>query len=125
MSKFISKAFVALVSVGIVAGAFAVPQMASAYPSYVCKYEEKKSSKNGTLIGAVAGGVIGGSVANTHNKGLGTVVGALAGGAIGSKVGRNHGKTRCQDETAYRSRTVYERDSRGHKRQVIYRYVRR
>ncbi len=74
---------------------------------------------------SVAGGVIGGSVANTHNKGLGTVVGALAGGAIGSKVGKNHGKTRCQDESAYHTRTVYERDSHGRKHKVIYRYVRR
>jgi len=110
--------------IGVIVGATAMtPALAIASPSYVCRYDERKSGRTGTIVGALAGGAVGGSVADTHNKGLGTVLGAVAGGIIGNKVGRDNGKRRCEDESAYRTRTVYETDSRGHRHKVIYRYI--
>ncbi|MDI7775851.1 glycine zipper 2TM domain-containing protein [Asticcacaulis sp. EMRT-3] len=122
MSRFYHKAAVAVFSASLLTGALAIPSIANA-TSYVCKYQEKHSSKTGTVVGAVAGGAIGGSLADTHNKGLGTVAGAVVGGLIGSKVGRNHGKESCENERAWRERTVWEKDSHGHRHKVVYKYV--
>lgn len=122
MSQFHHKIAAAVVGAGLLTGLAAIPNVADA-TSYVCKYEEKKSSKTGTVIGAVAGGAIGGSLADTHNKGLGTVAGAVVGGLVGSKMGKNHGKARCEDEHAWRERTVWEKDRHGHRHKVVYKYV--
>ena len=122
MSRFPHKMTAAMVSLGLLTGLAAIPDMADA-ASYVCKYQEKQSSKTGTVVGAVAGGAIGGSLADTHNKGLGTVAGAVVGGLVGSKMGKNHGKQRCEDEHAWRTRTVWEKDRHGHRHKVVYKYV--
>jgi uncharacterized protein YcfJ len=122
MSRFYHKCAVAAFSMSLVAGVAAIPNIANA-TSYVCKYEEKRSSKTGTVIGAVAGGAIGGSLADTHNKGLGTVAGAVVGGLVGSKMGKNHGKERCEDARAWNTRTVWEKDKHGHRHKVVYKYV--
>ncbi|MGA9658786.1 MAG: glycine zipper 2TM domain-containing protein [Asticcacaulis sp.] len=123
MTHYIKSAILALGGLSLIAGA-SLPLTAEARTTYRCEYQKDKSSKEGTVVGAVAGGLIGGSLADTHNKGLGTVVGAVAGGVVGNKVGRNQGKRRCQDEVAYRTKTVYEKDKYGKKHKVVYRYVR-
>ncbi len=120
MTKLLKIAAAAVISTGLVVTAAAVPQTASAYTHYVCKYEQKHDEHTGTILGAVAGGLIGNSISG-HNRGLGTVAGAVAGGAIGSKMGHDHGKSVCGDRVAYRERTVYR--NHGHDK-VVYRYVR-
>ena len=122
MSRFPHEMTAAVVSLGLLTGLAAIPDMADA-ASYVCKYQEKQSSKTGTVVGAVAGGAIGGSLADTHNKGLGTVAGAVVGGLVGSKMGKNHGKQRCEDGHAWRTRTVWEKDRHGRRHKVVYKYV--
>jgi uncharacterized protein YcfJ len=120
MTSILKTAAVAVISTGLIATAVAVPQSASAYTHYVCRYEQKHDEHTGTIIGAVAGGLIGNSIAG-HARLLGTVGGAVAGGAIGSKIGHDHGKSVCEREVAYRERVVY----RDHGREkVVYRYVR-
>ncbi len=120
MTKILKTAAVALISTGLVATAVAVPQTASAYTHYVCKYEQKHDEHVGTVLGAVAGGLLGNSISG-HNRGLGTVAGAVAGGVVGSKMGHDHGKSVCMSRAAYRERVVY----RNHGREkIVYRYVR-
>ncbi len=120
MTKIFKLASAAVLSTGLIVTAAAVPQTASAYTHYVCKYEQKHDEHTGTILGAVAGGLIGNSLSG-HNRGLGTVAGAVAGGAIGSKMGHDHGKSVCESRVAYRERTVYR--NHGHDK-VVYRYVR-
>jgi uncharacterized protein YcfJ len=120
MTKMIKTAAVAVLSTGLVVTAAAVPQTASAYTHYVCKYEQKHDEHTGTLLGAVAGGLIGNAMSG-HNKTLGTVGGAVVGGAIGSKMGHDHGKSVCESRAAYRERVVYHNHGRD---KVVYRYVR-
>ena len=120
MTRILKLATAALVSTGLIVTAAAVPQTASAYTHYVCRYEQKHDEHTGTILGAVAGGLIGNSIAG-HSRGLGTVAGAVAGGAIGSKMGHDHGKSVCESRVAYRERVVYR--NHGHEK-VVYRYVR-
>jgi uncharacterized protein YcfJ len=120
MTSMIKTAAVAVISTGLIATAVAVPQTASAYTHYVCRYEQKRDEHTGTIVGAVAGGLIGNAVFG-HARLLGTVGGAVAGGAIGSKIGHDSGKSACMNRVAYRERVVY----RDHGREkIVYRYVR-
>ena len=123
MTHIFRNTTLAVAGLGLIAGSVIVPTVAGAY-SVECKYVQKRDSKTGTIIGAVAGGAIGGSVANTHNKGLGTVLGAVVGGVVGSKVGKNHGKQQCMKAIAYREETHYRRMPNGRYEKVVYKYVR-
>jgi uncharacterized protein YcfJ len=112
----------AAVTFGLILGSAAVPTSADAYTRYVCKYEQKKREKTGTIIGAVAGAVIGSQLSKEH-RGVGAVGGAVVGGAIGSKMGHDSGKKACTAANAYRTKTVYSRDSKGRQVKTVYRYV--
>jgi len=120
MTKILKTAAAAIISTGLIVTAAAVPQTASAYTHYVCKYEQKHDEHVGTAVGAIAGGLLGNALSG-HNKTLGTVGGAVAGGYLGSKMGHDHGKKVCMSRAAYRERVVYYHH--GH-RIVTYRYVR-
>jgi len=120
MTRILKLATAAIVSTGLIVTAAAVPQTASAYTHYVCKYEQKHDEHTGTILGAVAGGLVGNALSG-HNKTLGTVGGAVAGGVIGSKMGHDHGKSVCESRVAYRERVEYR--NHGHDK-VVYRYVR-
>ncbi len=120
MTTLLKTATAAILSTGLIVTAAAVPQTASAYTHYVCKYEQKSREHTGTIVGAIAGGLIGNSISG-HNRGLGTVAGAVAGGAIGSKVGHDSGKSACMNRVAYRERVEYRNHGRD---KVVYRYVR-
>ena len=120
MTKMFKIASAAVLSTGLIVTAAAVPQTASAYTHYVCKYEQKHDEHVGTVLGAVAGGLLGNSISG-HNRGLGTVAGAVAGGVVGSKMGHDHGKSVCERQVAYRERVVYYHHGRE---KVVYRYVR-
>jgi uncharacterized protein YcfJ len=120
MTTILKTAAAALVSTGLVVTAAAVPQTASAYTHYVCKYEQKHDEHVGTVVGAVAGGLLGNALSG-HNKFLGTAGGAVAGGFIGSKIGHDQGKSACMSRVAYRERVVYYHHGRE---KVVYRYVR-
>ncbi len=121
MSKIFRGAVMAAVAVSLISGGVVATQAGAT--SYVCKYQEKSSSKKGTVIGAIAGGIIGSQVSK-NERGLGTVGGAVIGGAIGSKVGKNHGKKTCLQQMAYRTETEYRRLPNGKYEKVVYRYVR-
>ncbi|MBW8734960.1 MAG: glycine zipper 2TM domain-containing protein [Asticcacaulis sp.] len=108
----------------MVGGALLAAAPADAYTRYVCKYEQKRREHTGTIVGAIAGGVLGNAVSGHNSKGVGTVVGALGGAAIGSKMGHDSGKKACTRGMAYRTETVYSRDSRGRRVRTVYRYVR-
>lgn len=123
MTRILKTATASILSLGLIAGTAAIPNMAEAYPAYRCKYEQKKSGKTGMIVGAVAGGLLGSQISK-NERGLGTVGGAVVGGVVGNKVGKNHAKKKCVEETAYRTRTVYETDKYGHRHKVVYRYVR-
>ena len=123
MTRILKTAATTVLSLGLIAGTAAIPNMAEAYPTYRCKYEQKKSGQKGAIVGAIAGGLIGSQISK-NERGLGTVGGAVAGGMIGNKVGKNNAKKKCIDEVAYRTRTVYETDKYGHRHKVVYRYIR-
>jgi len=123
MTRILKTAAATVLSLGLIAGTAAIPNMAEAYPTYRCKYEQKKSGQKGAIVGAIAGGLIGSQISK-NERGLGTVGGAVAGGMIGNKVGKNNAKKKCIDEVAYRTRTVYETDKYGHRHKVVYRYIR-
>ena len=97
MTTLIKTAAAAILTTGLIVTAAAVPQTASAYTHYVCKYEQK------------------------HDEHTGTIVGAVAGGVIGSKMGHDHGKSVCESRVAYRERVEYRNHGRD---KVVYRYVR-
>ncbi len=120
MTTLIKTAAAAILTTGLIVTAAAVPQTASAYTHYVCKYEQKHDEHTGTIVGAVAGGLLGNALSG-HNKTLGTVGGAVAGGVIGSKMGHDHGKSVCESRVAYRERVEYRNHGRD---KVVYRYVR-
>ena len=122
MTRILKTTAAAVLSLGLIAGSAAIPNMADAQ-TYRCKYEQKKSGNKGAVIGAIAGGLLGSQISK-NERGLGTVGGAVVGGYTGSKIAKNHAKKRCVDEVAYRTRTVYETDKYGHRHKVVYRYVR-
>jgi uncharacterized protein YcfJ len=122
MTRILKTATAAVLSLGLIASAAAIPNMADAQ-TYRCQYEQKKSGNKGAVIGAIAGGLLGSQISK-NERGLGTVGGAVVGGYAGSKIAKNNAKKRCVDEVAYRTRTVYETDKYGHRHKVIYRYVR-
>lgn len=123
MPKTAHKIIAAAMATGLLGGTILAAMPAEAYTRYVCKYEQKRREHTGTIVGAIAGGVLGNAVSG-HNKGVGTVVGALGGAAIGSKMGHDSGKKACTQAMAYRSETVYSRDSHGRRVKTVYRYVR-
>jgi uncharacterized protein YcfJ len=122
MIRILKTATATILSLGLIAGSAAIPNMADAQ-TYRCKYEQKKSGNKGAVIGAIAGGLLGSQISK-NERGLGTVGGAVVGGYAGSKIAKNSVKRRCVDEVAYRTRTVYETDKYGHRHKVVYRYVR-
>jgi len=122
MTHILKTTTAAMVAFSLIAGTAAIPNTAEAV-TYRCKYEQKKSGQKGAIVGAIAGGLIGSQISK-NERGLGTVGGAVVGGVVGNKMGKNSAKRRCQDEVAYRTRTVYETDRYGHRQKVVYRYVR-
>ena len=122
MTRILKTATAAVLSLGLIAGTAAIPNIADAQ-TYRCKYEQKKSGNTGAVVGAIAGGLLGSQISK-NERGLGAVGGAVVGGYTGSKIAKNHAKKKCADEVAYRTRTVYETDKYGRKHKVVYRYVR-
>ncbi|MGN6422778.1 MAG: glycine zipper 2TM domain-containing protein [Asticcacaulis sp.] len=95
MNKIARNATVAVMSMGLIASAAAVPAMAEARPVYGCKAMTQEKAKTGTIIGALLGGALGGSVADTHNKGLGVAAGAVVGGLVGNSVAKDKARDDC------------------------------
>jgi uncharacterized protein YcfJ len=95
MNKIARNATVAVMSMGLIASAAAVPAMAEARPIYGCKAMTHEKAKTGTIIGALLGGALGGSVADTHNKGLGVAAGAVVGGLVGNSVAKDKAREDC------------------------------
>ncbi|MGN6210076.1 glycine zipper 2TM domain-containing protein [Asticcacaulis sp.] len=123
MTRILKTATAAVVSLGLIAGSAAIPNVADAYPTYRCKYEQKRAGNKGAVIGAIAGGLLGSQISK-NERGLGAVGGAVVGGYTGSKIAKNNAKRKCIDEVAYRTRTLYETDKYGHRHKVVYRYIR-
>ena len=124
MSKISQRLVAAARAGGLLGGTLLAAMPAEAYTRYVCKYEQKRREHTGTIVGAIAGGVLGNAVSGHNSKGVGTVVGALGGAAIGSKMGHDSGKKACTRAMAYRTETVWSRDSHGRRVKTVYRYVR-
>ena len=122
MTHILKTATAAVLSLGLIAGTAAIPNIADAQ-TYRCKYEQKKSGNTGAVVGAIAGGLLGSQISK-NERGLGAVGGAVVGGYTGSKIAKNNAKKKCIDEVAYRTRTVYETDKNGRRHKVVYRYVR-
>jgi uncharacterized protein YcfJ len=122
MSKLLNGSTAMLVIGSLVAGSVVIPTSADAYTRYVCKYEQKKREKTGTIVGAVTGAVIG-SQLSKNERGLGALGGAVVGGAVGSKMGHDSGKKACTAANAHREKVVYSRDSKGRRVKTVYRYV--
>ena len=95
MNKIARNAAVAALSMGLIASAAAVPNLAQARALYGCKADAHEKAKTGTIVGALLGGALGGSVADTHNKGLGVAAGAVVGGLVGNSVARNKAREDC------------------------------
>lgn len=122
MSRILNGTVAAAVAGSLVAGSLAMPSPAEAYTRYVCKYEQKKREKTGTVIGALTGAVIGSQISK-NERGLGALGGAVVGGAVGSKMGHDSGKKACTRANAHREEVVWSRDSKGRKVKTVYRYV--
>lgn len=106
MRKLMGAAFAGVLTMGLIAPAFADAATTTAAQrraaaerqaerDYAYRKCMSRRKTTGTVIGAVGGALLGSAVAGNSSNTAGTIIGAGAGGYAGNRIAKKRASTRC------------------------------